>query len=152
MKRSYFNEGDYFSIPLVDGSECIGQVLSIEPKALNSVVCSIYADRYSNEIAEWTLPKQLISVQFVTPDLLKSGVWKILGNDQILKGMKFAELEMCRNNKFVGTKIRGSGIIKKLLEAFHGLRPWDSFHDPAYLDKLLLSGVARPDKVILEKD
>lgn len=93
----------------------------------------------------------MIAVHFITPELLKKGIWKVIGHADTRTGIERIELEQLRARGFVGAKIVGSGIIQKLLEAYHGLRAWDGFHDPEYLDKLLLPSVKRPPGTILEK-
>lgn len=151
-KRPRYIEGDFFSIPLMDGSNCGGQILSIEPKAMNSVICGVYSDRLYSGHLEFL--DNLIAVHFVTRDLLKEGVWRVFDNSLLRRGIEYKEMDIrkLRNNKLVGLKIIGSGIIVKLLEAYHGLRPWDAFHNPNYLDGLLLPGVKRPENVVLEKN
>ncbi len=39
--------------------------------------------------------------------------------------------------------MHGSGIMRKFLSAFFGLRDWHQMHDPEYYQKLLLDGVVR---------
>lgn len=41
-KRQRHKEGDVFAVPLGDGSYALGQILSYEPEALNSVGCAFY--------------------------------------------------------------------------------------------------------------
>jgi hypothetical protein len=154
LGRQAFKEGDVFLVPLSDGSHSIGQVLRITKQALNSVLCAFF-DIRSPENGQFNaaLPEDaLIAVQFVTPESLKRGSWKVVRSDEvpfdIERHIPLAELA---SNGFVGAKIRGSGIIDSFLNAYFCLTPWDDWHDPKYFDSLLAPGVKRPRNAILIK-
>ncbi|EAC6409610.1 hypothetical protein EMI97_07410 [Listeria monocytogenes] len=78
-KKQVWGVGDLFSISLLDGSFCIGRVLGFEPDALNSAVCAFYAHRVNEipEVEPILYENELISLLFVTRDLLDSGDWKV---------------------------------------------------------------------------
>jgi regulator of RNase E activity RraB len=59
--------------------------------------------------------------------------------------------EHLRSNGFVGAKIIGSGIVNRFLNAYYGFEAWDDWHDPNYLDTLLISPTKRPKHPILKK-
>ena len=52
--------------------------------------------------------------------------------------------EPLRASGFIGATITGSGIVDDFVNAFHGLAPWDDWHDPRYLDTLLLDPSKKP--------
>ena len=52
---------------------------------------------------------------------------------------------------WVGAKVIGSGNVNKFMNAYFGLSLWDDWHDPTYLDRLLVSPEKRPAKLILKK-
>jgi hypothetical protein len=140
---------DLFTIPLSDGTFCIGEVVGIEPKALNSAICAFYAYRVNliepQDIVELT-DNELISVLFVTNDLLNFGKWKVFGKStKIFPLEKYIDINTLRKKGFIGTKIIGSGNIMKLMNAYYGLREWNSFHNPNYLDTLLVSPNKKPE-------
>ena len=141
--------GDYFDVPLVpdDCSEeavppAFGQVLSLEPSAMNSVACAFWPERAGD--VESLLSQKPIAVQLVTPDLLRDQQWPIRGNGACSVPMQYRRYEQFRAAEWVGAKVVGSGIIRELLLAFRGLALWDDFADPTYLDRLLLPGVSPP--------
>jgi hypothetical protein len=96
--------------------------------------------------------RNLIAVQFVTPDLLKNGRWAIVDNREVTIDLeRHIALDKLQQRGFVGAIIEGSGIIEHFLNAYCGLRPWDDFKDPNYFDKLLVSPSKRPAHVILTR-
>ena len=145
-----FAAGDIFGVPLPDGSMALGQVLGCEREALNSVGCALFGDRFTGA-AEFVLGKP-IAVLLVTPDLLNKGIWPILQSRELQVPAEGRPYERFRAQSWVGVNVTGSANAAELLAAYHGLAPWDDWHDPQYLDKLLLPGVQRPAHVVLSKD
>jgi len=143
--------GAIFTIPLVDGSRAIGQIVGREPQVLNSWTCAFSRLRLGKEeVAEpkdALLPEDVISVQFVTGDLLKKGRWKIHAHAPVRLPKSDFPHEECRANGWIGAKIIGSGIIESFLAAFYGLGYWDEMKDPEYYDHLLLLRISRPDEI-----
>ena len=76
-RKQTWDIGDLFTISLADGTYCIGRVVGFEPEALNSAICAFYAHRVDSiPNMELNLSEdELISVLFVTRDLLDSGDW-----------------------------------------------------------------------------
>lgn len=145
--------GSCFSLPLKDGTFCIGQVLSIEPEALNSVVCAFYRTKIAAPAMPAQLPNDdLLSVLFVTRDLLDSGDWRVLGQMSPISVSPYLDLSAARNSGFVGVKVIGSGIVQTLVNAVHQLAPWNSYKDPQYLDRLLISPELKPTQPLLRED
>ena len=146
--------GDVFLIPLRDGTFSMGQVVGFEPLVLNSVSCAFFAIRsHSDENVDAVelSSDRLYSIQFVTRDLLLKGKWRIIRNEN--PSVKTSELpyESLRNIGFVGAKVIGSGIMEQFANAYFALSPWDDWHDPQYLDKLLRSAHLRPNSLIYIK-
>jgi hypothetical protein len=144
--------GDFFSIKLLDGSFSLGQIIGIEPQALNSVICAFYSIRFLSptEFNGTVADADLVAVLFVTRDLLDTGHWKILVSGAFPNASKYLPLSTLRNNGFVGAKIVGSGIVVKLMSAYFGLSPWDAFYRPDFLDSLLVSPDRKPSSVVLK--
>jgi hypothetical protein len=147
-KRSAATSGDVFAVSLGDGTWVLAQVIEDEPGAMNSLLCAFY-DQQASSLDELrqhvsSLDRyEPIAIEFVTKELLKSGVWPVIDNTPPAHREQFTELSALRRAGYVGAKIRGAGIIRMLLMAFYGLYPWDGLADPEYFDKLLRPG-ARP--------
>jgi len=138
--------GDLFLVPQSDGGHTIAQVLSYEIQAMNSAVCAFTLRRVAKgDPIKPVRLNEVISIQFVTIDLLDSKIWPIVGHAPIPKFQQLFNLQAHRKNQFIGTTTIGSGIITDFLNACFGLEPWDDWYDPKYLDKLLLS----PEKAAL---
>ncbi len=152
-KRQKWKEGDVFLLPLEDGSHCVGQVLQITKRALNSVVCSFSKVRTSLADRSASFEKNdIVAVLFTTPDQLNDGEWSVIRHEsQHDSADKYLDMQRFEAADFVGVKVIGSGIIVSLMRAWFGLEPWDDFFDPNYLDKCLLPGVSRPDTAVLLK-
>ncbi|NGY03668.1 Imm26 family immunity protein [Solimonas terrae] len=143
-RKQKWGVGDVFEVPLRDGSAAIGQVIALEPGAMKCPICAFYAEKWRDDVSPKLIESDLIAVLFVTPDLLDSGVWTIVGSRLAIKPDRFVALDELRRSNFVGLRIIGSGIVRELVEAFDGLIPWDRYHDPNYLDGLLAPGRSRP--------
>ncbi|OFS08307.1 Imm26 family immunity protein [Hafnia sp. HMSC23F03] len=152
-RKQTWNIGDLFTIPLADGTYSIGRVVGYEPEALNSAVCAFYAHRvdvFPN--MELNLSEdELISILFVTRDLLDSGDWQVFSHcTDEFPLIKYIDLYSLRHKEFIGVSSIGSGIIIKLMKAYYKLGIWDNFYDPNYLDSLLISADKKPKDVILK--
>jgi hypothetical protein len=142
-----FAEGDVFGVPLPDGSLGIGQVLAPERDAMNAVGCAFHRER--GPLDGDSCLSDPIAILLVTPDALAKGRWPVLARHAVGVPPEARPYERFRAQGWVGVCITGSGIVDKFLAAWHGLHPWDAWHDPRYLDGLLLSGVDRPTGVLL---
>lgn len=147
MKKTHFKIGDVFAIPLKNGKWGVGQVVGQEREALNSFVGCFFAISIESldigDVGQLN-HESLISIQFVTRDLLDSGKWPIIGNKPLQNLGHEEVINEARNNRYIGTKIRGSGVIAKFINAYWGLHPWDAWHNPKYLDQLLVSSQKKP--------
>ena len=154
-KRQRHKVGDVFAIPLVDGSFALGQVLSYEPDALNSVGCAFYSirapDRKSLVVPQLLSRENIVSILLTTKDLLTRGRWPVLENRATSIPLAHCPYDRFRSLKWVGVTIEGSAIVEQFLSGYHGLSPWDQFADPKYLDALLLDASLRPSNVLLSK-
>lgn len=144
--RQEWSEGDVFLVPQSDGTSSVGQVLRITKRALNSVICSFYRLKASEEGVDGALLTEdaLVAILFTAPDLLSSGAWRVVAHAAprfLERTPRLTELE---TQGWVGARIVGSGNVMKLLDALYGLRPWDAFANPEYLDTLLLSPGKKP--------
>ena len=155
MKRQRPANGDIFGVPLPDDTYALGQVLGRERDALNSIGCAFFGAIARAGESLVGLPELLhqtpIAVLLTTPESLTKGIWPILANHTVVLRRKDIPYERFRSNGWVGVKIEGSGIIRRFLAAYHGQVPWDQFHDPNYLDGLLLPSCKRPTNVVLIK-
>lgn len=148
-KRQKWQDGDLFLVPQSDGGFTLGQVLSYQPRALNSVLCVFTLTRVNPGVTP--LPPSMddaISIQFVTIDLLNTGDWPVVGHAPLPNFRTYFDLQTHLDKVFVGTKIYGSGIMISFLNACFGLEPWDKFFDPNYMDKILLSPDKKPKHLV----
>ena len=142
MPRQKTNIGDEFWLPLEDGSYSLGQIVEIRLAVLNSITCAFYDYRLAEPEPTDPTDFNLLSVQFVTPDLFRSGVWQRTGNFTIQLEDHLLPYRDTEAQGWIGAKVIGSGIIAKVLSAFYGLRNWHEMHDPDYYQNLLQPGVA----------
>lgn len=153
-KRTKWKVGDIFVVPQTDGESSIGQIVGQEPDALNSVICAFYDFRLqpNREMPNALPAERVISILFVTRDLLDSGDWSIIGHTEPANlRLISASLEDSKQKKFVGVKIIGSGNVIRFLNAYFGLAPWDDWSDPNYLDGFLISPDKKPNNLVLVK-
>lgn len=141
MPRQKTNVGDVFWVPLEDGSFSIGQIVEVKPEVLNSITCAFYDLRSNVPNTDPVILNDLVSVQFVTPDLFKSGKWRKQCNMPVNLSPKLLPYRSTESDGWVGAKVIGSGIINMFLSAFYGLRDWREMYDPNFYQSLLQPGV-----------
>ena len=152
-KKRAWSIGDIFCIPLTDGTYSIGQVVGQEPEALNSVICVFFSRRLGAvpiQLDSQLSERELLSVLFVTRDLLDSGDWQVFCRTEPFPIRKYINVSALKAAGFVGVDIIGSGIVMKFLNAYHNLHPWNGFYEPDYLDRLLISADKKPSHVLLK--
>ena|SRR3990167_3669204 len=142
MPRQKIREGDIFEISLENAEKSFGQVLSLESEALNSVGIALWES--STLSHSEMMAKMPVAVLLVTPDLLKNGIWPIIGNAPPVVTVSQRPYERFRSKGWVGANVVGSGIAVEFMRACAGLRPWNKWANPSYLDELLFTNVARP--------
>lgn len=149
-----FSSGDVFRIQLLDGSCALGQIIEVTKQAMNSVLCGFYDVRAAETEIDRTeiFRRNLISVQFVTPESLKRSSWPVVRHEAVpFDPNEFIPFDELAEKGFVGARIVGSGIMKEFMNAYFGLKPWDDWHDPTFLDSLLAPGAKRPSAIVLTK-
>ena len=150
MKRQRPRTGDIFVIEVSEEYSSFGQVLEVIPEALNSVGIALWSPELKNEHLRPRADEEPLAVLLVTPDLLKRGAWQIRTNEDPLVPVEGRPYEVFRSSAWVGARIIGSGIVREFLEASIGLKPWDDWANPRYLDELLYPGKSRPTKVVFK--
>jgi hypothetical protein len=153
-RKQGWDIGDLFLIKLLDGEFCIGEVVGYEPKALNSAICAFYSQKVSYPFeSKLNIDRDsLVSVQFVTRDLLDIGRWKVVEKSyESFPVNRFLDLKYYKNKGFVGVTCYGSGMMEDLLNAYHCLSPWDDYYDPNKFDTMLISPDKKPTKVFIKK-
>lgn len=153
-KRQKWEIGDIFTVPLKNNEYGLGQIIEYEKQALGSVVCT-FSNTKLLEVPEAKIDfldeTSIISVQFVTPDLLDIGEWRTIGHMNPPSVKKYMDIRRLRKKDFIGAKVYGSKILYHFLNAYHKLDAWDMMHDIEYFDKMLLPNVERPSDLIFEK-
>ncbi len=92
----------------------------------------------------------MFSLLFTTRDLLDSGDWKVVTNTPIELPRKRLPYEDLRSSGFIGAKVIGSRIVAEFANAYCALAPWNDWHDPNYLDRLLLSPDLKPKTLVFK--
>lgn len=145
--------GTLFVIGLLDGSQCVGQVISREKAALNSILCAFtLRDPSSLETSTQLAFDDIVSVQLTSDEYLADGRWKLLGQRPLPTFECVFDIQGAREDGFIGSKVIGCAIIESLLNACRCLEPWDDWHDPQYLDGLLVSPDRKPDLVLYKSE
>ena len=150
-RRQAWSVGSVFTVALKDGQHALGQVISYEPEVLNSVGVALFDSRVPTRedalVGEPALANAF-AILFATRDLLDSGVWQVSGDRAVAIPKRLFPYEHLRATGFIGARVIGSGIITEFLNAFYALAPWDDWHDPQYLDRLLLSPAKKPQRLV----
>lgn len=148
MPKQRWQQGDVFTVPLLDGTFGVGQVLGMMME--NILLVALAARR--EPAGSPTLPlgrADVMSTLATWRDPLDTGRWKVVGSQGILFPQKEWPNEQFRERNWVGAKHYNTALVEGFLNAFHALAPWDAWHDPQYLDKLLLAPELKPSHLFL---
>lgn len=153
-KKQKWEAGDVFVLTLDDKTNTVGQVLREAGRPLNSAICAFTNIRLNGDEAEIPFSRgDVIAVLFATPDQLESGDRKVVRHEsEYAPVSRYIDMAALEAKDFRRVTVIGSGNVHSLLNAWHGLEPWDAFYEPDYLDKLLLPFVMRPASAVLSKD
>jgi hypothetical protein len=126
-------------------------VLFVPDGGLPKYLCSFYRQRFlqlptANDLSGLN-KSHIISVIFVTPDSLDGRRWPVFANAQPVGVELRTDLPQLIKNNYVGSMIIGTANAREFMMAWHGLAIWNDWHDPNFLDGLLLPGVKRPENV-----
>lgn len=154
--KQNWNVGDIFCIRLKDARLVTGQVIGREPDMPPCATVALFdktivADEVGNDDVDLS-SNEVFSVLFVTEKFLNDGSWACIGSSSLLTKLQPNNYEQHRSAGFIGAKIIGNAIVDEFVNAYFGLVPWDKWHDPNYLDSLLLAGHTKPIDRIIYKD
>jgi hypothetical protein len=137
--------GDVFLVPLKDGTLTAGQILDNPMR--NVFSCSFYDERIGSvETAPELHAKSLIALLAVTRHVLDDGRWIVVSHSPPRVEQSKWPNERYRNAGWVGAKIYDAELVQDFLNAYFGLSFWDDYHDPNYLDGLLLDPTNKPHR------
>lgn len=153
IPKKKWKVGDLFVVQTSDGKFVLGQIVGREASAMNSISVAFFDRRVDSpkqavEAASSVSANDAFAILFVTRDQLDSGKWQLVGCFEPIIPPAMLPYENLREKRFVGATITGSGIVNKFLDAFYALRPWDAWHNPNYLDGLLISPAKKPSNLI----
>lgn len=153
-QKQKWQVGDYFGIPIEDDFLAVGQILGKYDWI--GVACLITKMKFSSK----NLPlyedikidkNDVIAAMFITEESLDKGFWPIIQqgivNKNILK-QYFPNIDLIEQGNIIGINTEGSAIIDDFIKAYFSLASWDDWHDPEYLDKLLISPDQKPENLI----
>lgn len=157
-RKQKWGVGDVLAIPLSNNKYALAQIVGQEPELMKSVTIALF-DQTFNSINDIKVPflcdsNKIYSILFVTLNHIENGKWSVLGGgDMIEIDADKLPFEHTRSSGFIGAKVVGSGIVNDFVNAFFGLLPWDDWHDPQYLDSLLISTDLKPvNRLIFNKE
>lgn len=151
-KNQKWQNGDVFLIPLLDGTYAVGQVIRKTKEAMDSAVCAFFDMRLDDadplEVGKLT-EESLVALKFCSVGLLDAGEWKVVDSRAPFDTSRYVDLDQLAENMYIGVRVVGSAILRELMNAYYALSPWNAFHDPEYLDKLLISPEKKPKNVVI---
>lgn len=135
--------GDVFIVPLADGTQGVAQVIEVIAE-LAAALCAFYAYRVNAQaVAAATFDFARADIVTVTPMsllALVSGEWPILHNAPVAHADLSRKLDPLRASGYVGLVMANAKAMASLMNAHHGLGPWEIGTDRDFLRRL----VSRP--------
>ena len=137
-----------FRVPLADHTGRLGQVVGLMMP--NVAYCAFSARPVSVGSEASPLQRsEIVAALAVTREQLDYGVWQIVGHAEPVLAVSAFANEQFASNGYIGARIYDAALVEDLLAAYSGLTLWDDWHDPEYLDGLLLPPCTRPSGVRL---
>jgi hypothetical protein len=139
-----------YAVPLTDGT--YGYVQAVSAAMVNVIDVAVFSTRSTS------LPKaapkldrsDVISLSATWRQDLNSGEWAALGvATLVVAAREMPNHAVLASGTTVGIKHSDAGLIGDLLNAWHGLAPWNVMFDEAYFDSILAPGVRRPSNAIV---
>ncbi len=135
-------QADLFRVPLLDGSDGIGQVIEIGEDGLFVLLSS---DRHGDAGSVPVPLSRVLALLRIPADPLASGQWGITGFDMIPETRKIWPHDLF----WPDLPLTDPAIVEAFLSACHGLFPWDGFPDEGLFDRMLAAGRDRPAQAVL---
>lgn len=134
-----------YGVPLSDGT--VGYVQAIAQAMVN--VIDIAVLRMRTPTLATSLPEfhaaDAIALAATWRQDLNSGQWAALGLAPLtVAPSKMPNQVVLASGTKIGIKHFDGGVVVDLLDAWHGLSPWNVYYKEDYFDSLLLPGVQRP--------
>jgi hypothetical protein len=143
-KRAKWAAGLVVAVPLADGSWGVGQ--TAELMWPNVGYCAFFSIRILQ--IETLVPSfartDLVALLAVDRFGVTSGEWPVLAMGSSLFPKAAFGNERFVSGGYVGAVTYDHELAASLLSAYHGLTPWNTWHDEHYLDGMLAPGVSRP--------
>jgi hypothetical protein len=149
FKRSRWQSGMVYAIPLSDGSFCFAQAAAA---AMANVIDIAILARRVHELPSHVpdLSRQeVVALGATWRQHLNRGQWHAIGiSASIVPIEEFPNQRLLKAGA-VGIQHMDAGLWEKLLDAWYGLRPWNVMYEEDYFDKKLAPGVCRPASAIV---
>ena len=148
-KRPRYKPGMVYAVPLADGSFGVAQAgTQMFPTV---IYVALFLDRFEAVLA---IPpaldeSKLVSLTATWRKNLNKGKWVPLGVSELTPGLLNHPTETLAAGGYVGAKHYDAALLSEFLSACHGALPWNVMYDPAYYEKLLISGTARPSEAVI---
>lgn len=135
---------DHIAIPLLDGRNGLAQVARIEQDRALIFLTQIATtlDAEINPIPQ----DAVIASVVVSPSTLTPDQWPVIGYDAVPRIPRYTQLDLANADQ------TDPAIAEALVNAFHGLFPWDGFPDPDYFAQFLRDPNFRPTLLRLTAD
>ncbi|MCC6287213.1 MAG: hypothetical protein IT249_04955 [Chitinophagaceae bacterium] len=146
-------EGQLVAVTLSDKKYGLAQVINTKEDDEGFVTHTVWAffnhhvnsiDELSEVIQSPVEKSKPVFICGMDYEELAKGLWPVIGNAEV----KFDNIKIDDEKIKTWQKEEIAGAF--LLEMFLGIVPWDSYRDPEYLDKRLLTGYGRPENVLLK--
>jgi len=144
-KKQEWNIGDLFFVKLTDGTYAMGQVL--DTSIPNTASCAFFDHRQKTAIPTNCVEvteDNVIATATVIASHLDRGAWSVFTRCKPVLAREKWPNEATRRGGWVGSMVYSGAILEDFFNAYYCLVPWDQFHDPQYLDRLLISPSKKP--------
>lgn len=140
-----WQQADHLHIPLLDGTVSVAQVLETPARPDNAALCALTLRKQTAGSPTTPLAlSDIIAIQMVLPPADIAARWPIVGFEQIPRIRAVFDLDHHLIMDFDDLPPQDPALIEAMVNACHGLYPWDGFPDPDLFTNMLLDPKAPP--------
>ena len=144
--------GDVFTISLLNGKICCGQVLDF--MLPNIIRISLFEGMFeSGELIdiEQLVYTKVFSRIATDKHFINAGEWSIIGRTKVLTPISDFPNEEFRREDWVGAVHYSATMVESFVNAYYGLKAWDMYYEPNYLDEFLVNPNDKPNNLMFRK-
>jgi hypothetical protein len=147
--KAIIEPGSLIGIPLVTGDLSIIQAVGLATsRAVRCIAFNMRATSLDMVDPAQLAEPTLIGRAIVLDTRLRNGRWTVGSVVPILVRNRYWPFEECATNGWVGASFSDPALFEAFVNSWFGLRYWNDWYDPNFLNEYLINPAIRPPLAI----